>query len=495
MAEDRLHLLVSSLTSGEKRYLTQEFKLYHSRKAQNYQKLYEVYVNSIGKTKSELDLALKKEDFPAHLGVLRNQCFDWILSRLRAMHSNNRIDIRIRNLVYDAELLFGKGIFKAAGGKMRRALKLIHEHERYDLFASAFRVLVNLELISTENTPQTNLSAISKLEEQFKEAQDHVFKTGRLWSLAHQITVMQHLPSALEYLPAISQHPLLKVAPNELSTEAQIFWHHCQGTIYARKNDAEAAEYHFGEMVRLYQSHPDLIKENEVNYFITLHNYCQVALNEKLEQEVAKTLTALEKIIHPIPSEKAMERTTASRVLCYYGNLFAWYNVFELEEGMFDKIAEFEDRCGFLVPGVIRQLDPTLAQLYLTIALLLFREEDYKGALGWLARQSPKADILIDNRTKRHSKVLAILLHYHLNELSQMEHLIREFYKEHPESIQVEPFLGMATEVVEKISLALPLDRLKVKEEALQKFESTQKPGERSLEKPFFNFRRWLSKL
>ena len=495
MTEDRLHLLVSSLTSGEKRYLTQEFKLYHSRKAQNYQRLYQVYVNSIGKTKEELDFALGKEDFPAHLGVLRNQCFDWILSRLRAMHANNRIDIRIRNLIYDAELLFGKGIFKAAGGRMRRAMKLIYEHERYELFAGAFRVLVNLELVSTDTTPQTNLRAISKMEEQFKDAQDHVFKTGLLWSLAHQITVMQHLPFALENLPAISEHPLLKVLPDELSTEAQIFWHQCQGTIYARKDDAETAGYHFGAMVELYQGHPNLIQENEVNYFITLHNYCQVALNEKLEEEVAKTLTALEKIIHPIPSDISMERITASRVLCYYGNLFAWFNEFEIEEGLFEKIREFEDRCGFLVPGVIKQLDPTLAHVYLTIALLLFREEEYKSALDWLARQSPRADILIDNRTKRHSRILAVLLHYHLNELSQMEHLIREFYKEDLKAARLEPFLVMVLEVVEKISLALPLDRLKVKQEALQKFKSAQQSGAKSYEKPFFDFRRWLSRL
>jgi|GEM_PF-3697821 len=495
MAEDRLHLLISSLSSGEKRYLTQEFKLYHSRKAQNYQRLYQVYLSNIGKTKEDLDLALGAESFPAHLGVLRNQCFDWVLSRLRVMNSNSRIDSQIRNLVYDAELLFGKGIYKAAGGKMRRAMKLIDKHERYELFAGAFRMLVNLELISPENTPQDTLLTISKLQQQFQETQDHVFKTGLLWSLAHQITVMQHLPFALENLPAISQHPLLSTAPDELATEAQIFWHHCKGTIYARRDDSETAEYHFGIMVKLYQKQPDLIKENEVNYFITLHNYCQVALREKLEQEVGETLLALEKIIHPIPSEFAMKRISASKVLCYYGNLFAWYHEFEIKEGLYNKIKEFEKRCNFLAPGVIRQLDPTLAQLYLTIALLLFREEDYQNALGWLNRQSSKEDILIDNRTKLQSRVLAILLHYHLNELSQMEYLIRKFYKEYPETSQKEPFFNLVLEVVEKASLALPLERIKVREEAMQKFESAQGAGIKSFKKTFFDFGNWLMRL
>lgn len=490
MAKDKLFRLISSLNSGEKRYLSNEFKHFHSRKAENYQKIYKLYVRHLEEGAEGVGDALVKAGFPDHLSVLKSQCFNWILTRLRIMHSNNSIETRIRNLVHESEILFKKGMYKATRRRIRQAMTLIEEHEKYELHAGVFRMLVNLELTSSELPAHQSAEQIHSFQSQFQHAQSRVNSIGLLWSLSHQITLVQHLPGALVELEQLSEHPLLREEPKDISVEGRIFWHHCRGTISARRDEFVDAEKHFGKMVELYQAHPNFIEENEDNYFITLQNYCQVALQIKLEKAVEKTLKELEQIIVKIRPSSNPSRIVVSRILCYFGNLFAWYDEFGLREGLREQIKKFDAWCSLIKPGQFRQLDPSLVQIYLTIALLLFRERAYRDAFSWLEMLLDKKEAYIDNRTKMQSQLLAILFLYHQSELEAMERRTRSFRRSYPKVMDEEPFFHFVLVVLDEINKALPLDLPKVLAKARERYAKANAAG--IFGKAFFDFPKWL---
>lgn len=481
--------LISTLSPKEKRYLTNEFKCKHSRSAQVYSKIYRIHIKYLAEGPDRVEQELEQGAFPDHLSVLKAQCFNWILARLRNMYANHKVDFRARNLIQEAEILFEKGLLQHARKKIGIVLKIIDQYEKQELYPAVFKLLVNLEYMSYQNIPHKGIVRLQELQQRFEDVQQQVHSSGILWSISKQISLIQHHPGAIQALDQIANSSILNAPVPGASLEGQLFWHHCKGTLAARNYDFLDAEHHFKDMIGIYESNSDFKDHHLDNYIITLHNLCQVALQNKHEQLVSQTLSKIRTATDIEQPEIYRKHAKPAQILSYFGGVFALYEEFNVEDDLDKHTALFEAWLGFLQEGKNRQLDPTINQIYLSIGIVLFRRKRYREALGWVLRVSKGDRQFVDSRTKEQANILECALLYQLGEPYHLEKKIARLQKQTQTLADYSALSQMLIRTLATLVNTPPLEIEKQIKGAIGQIKSIE-IEERD---EYFDFEAWLS--
>ena len=102
--------LVKSLTKSEKRY----FKLFSSRHVLGEGNSYVRLFDALDKQKEYDEDRLKRKFQSSRLDLLKNHLHKNILQSLSDFHANSSANAQIQNLIFQAEILYKKGMTRIA---------------------------------------------------------------------------------------------------------------------------------------------------------------------------------------------------------------------------------------------------------------------------------------------------------------------------------------------------------------------------------------------
>lgn len=153
--------LVHSLSKSEKRYFQRWAGLHTIGEKNNYLKLFE----ALAKQKQFNEEEIRSTFRGRHLSLLKRHLYKSILRSIRAFHENSSISIQVQSMTSEAEILYKKGLIKAALKLVLHAKKTAARHE-LDL---ALAQLLELEIRILSSTHQLDQSQV-QIERAFKEA-------------------------------------------------------------------------------------------------------------------------------------------------------------------------------------------------------------------------------------------------------------------------------------------------------------------------------------
>ena len=127
---DTLFQLIKSLSQSEKRFFKLETSKY-SRKDQNdYLVLYELLDKQVEYDEVAIKKALKGSKILSRLPGVKNYLFNLILKALAQYHAERNSHQQISTLLQQIDILFSKGLYKAARKLLVKARKIADDFER-----------------------------------------------------------------------------------------------------------------------------------------------------------------------------------------------------------------------------------------------------------------------------------------------------------------------------------------------------------------------------
>src|ERR1051325_3085259 len=106
VASDDLHKLISSLSMQEKRHFKMFALATYTRNGQNnYIRLFDTIAGQPQYDEEKIKKQFKGETFIKHLPSEKNYLFSLIQKSLRQYHSQTNIDVTLKQLLIDAEVL------------------------------------------------------------------------------------------------------------------------------------------------------------------------------------------------------------------------------------------------------------------------------------------------------------------------------------------------------------------------------------------------------
>ena len=106
ISSDDLHRLISSLTMQEKRHFKMSALGSYTRNGQNnYIRLFDAIGNQEHYDEEKIKEQFKGETFIRHLPSEKNYLFSLVRKSLRRFHSQSNVDITLKELLIDAEIL------------------------------------------------------------------------------------------------------------------------------------------------------------------------------------------------------------------------------------------------------------------------------------------------------------------------------------------------------------------------------------------------------
>ena len=191
--------LVKSLTKSEKRY----FKLFSSWHVLGDGNSYVKLFDALTRQKTYDEGTLKRSLQVPRLDLLKNHLYKSILQSLSDFHSNSSVNAQIQNLIFQSEILYKRGLKKAADKILHKAEYLALEHEKHEylLIASSIKANNALEFVDMEEMNNFVESGIKKEKKSYE-----VFKnTSDYRNLAIKIGVLDQSPEVVSTNATLKQ--------------------------------------------------------------------------------------------------------------------------------------------------------------------------------------------------------------------------------------------------------------------------------------------------
>lgn len=132
IASDDLHSFISSLTMQEKRHFKMFAQAAYTRKGQNnYIRLFDAVGNQEQYDEEKIKKKFSGETFIRHLPSEKHYLFSLIQRSLRQYHSQSNIDVTLKELLIDAEILHDKSLYPQCRKVLAKAKKLAYKYERF----------------------------------------------------------------------------------------------------------------------------------------------------------------------------------------------------------------------------------------------------------------------------------------------------------------------------------------------------------------------------
>ena len=422
--KDDLFILIKSLTKSEKGYI-KKFALRHRNKSgNNYIMLLDEIEKQTKKNKyDELFLKQKFTDkhFVKNFPVAKAYVYETILRSLNSYYTNSNKDNELKEKVRSIEILYRKALYPQCLKLLKRTKA---EARRYDNFTQ------QLELIKWERNlihegaypgePYENLERTYKEE---KEILLKIQNIGDYRMMSYRILNTGRKPQGSVSIKEFLNNPLLQNEEEALSFPAKINFHHIRAAIFDAAEDTLNAYRERRKTVEIMEQYPEKIKENRINYLISLYNLTSMCYKLKYYDELSACLGK----IRSIPEKVSKGISENIRMLMFVGpstlSLKMYIDKGEFEKGTWEaeeiqkKLAEYDNK-----------LNPSdkLACIYY-LAYVYFGAGKYKEALFWLNK------ILNEKSEYREitnsAAILNMIVHYELKNFELLEYLIKSTYR------------------------------------------------------------------
>jgi len=424
---DPLFILIKSMSKSEKRY----FKLFATRQLSNRNAKFLRLFDHIESQKEydELKILRKDREIKAvQLPNLKAYLYKYILVSLRNNNPNDDLDIKIREKLDFAKILYNRCLFESCNKTLMKVKELV---EKYD------KNIFSMEITDLEKKLVTKIFSINLnnrtdklIEESNKNSKIHqnISKFSNLWLRFYTyyldcgfIRNTEDYEKAIKFLKL--NMPVIK--EDELSIDEKMYLFNSLIAYYFFIQDFHKAYSYSKKCLNLFTKNPEKAIPRLDFYVKSINNLltAQSKLNKLTEfAETTKLLDQISKLSGPT-------NTLNIRMLVFKYSSIHKINRYFMTGSFSDGVK--------IIPEISKSLDNFERLIddhyklifYYKFACMYFGNEDYHEANFWLNRiiNSGKIDFRSDIQV--FTRILSLICHYELENTEQMEYFMRSTYR------------------------------------------------------------------
>lgn len=174
--------LIQSLSKAEKKEVSQAFRIQKGERTHTHC-LYEFLIHRKNPNKHEF-LANHKEVDPKQMSNIQASLYFFVLEQLRKLSTKKEIELRIREKIDFATILFGRGLFDQSKAMMKKVSRLAEKYHMEELQNEA---LYREQIIELHQSGDNTLQEATKLREQTEKASESLRNINAFAGLALQL--------------------------------------------------------------------------------------------------------------------------------------------------------------------------------------------------------------------------------------------------------------------------------------------------------------------
>jgi hypothetical protein len=421
-SSDELFQLIRGLSMQEKRHFKIFAKGSYTRNGDNnYLRLFEAIERQKVYNEKKIRAKFKGETFIKHLPSEKHYLFSLILRSLRNYHSETNTDVRIKELLIDAEVLQQKSLPELSRKALRKAKKLAYRYERLAFIPEIVRLESRLfDLAKLDEVYAEEQSALQKIStiNQYRTLSN---KVARLVATAHHL----RKSSELRTLEQVMKHPLMKNEKFADTFTARIYYFYIKGVYFELKGDIENGYRFRKRFVELMEGEPQLLEIQARNYLSALNN---LAISEMELEKFDEALITVEKI-RELPQRTKAGRSEDVRISSFIFSAILEMNIYirtrQYQKGVF--IAKHTEEGLKRYEGKIHPQFGIVLQN--SIKYIYFGAGELKKALLWSNKVITNNDPGIRDDIKAMARIFNLILHFELGNTDLMEFIIPSTYR------------------------------------------------------------------
>ncbi len=459
--------LIHTLTKSEKRYFRLFSSLQEGKK--NYDRLFDFLEKMDVYNEEKILEHFQGEPFTKQLHSVKNYLYNLIMKSLRNYHSERSVDIRLANLMTDADLLNRRGLYDLRDGTLRRARKLAEKYERNYYLLEILKRMVSY---AVERRTKKMKEELELLCENILNISIALLKESELYILNYRFAVFfrQQKSKKLkleQLLLNYENNNILKYDVEKLSFDGKIFYYNVAKYVCRFSNNHQGTFANSRELINIWKDNPHQIIERPMLYKLYLGNLMNDANRIRRYDDFQEHLEE----IRCLPSRDFSEEAETFQNYAFMELLY-FLNT--------EKIYEGEERLPHLVEGLEKYQAKINKARWISfcynISILYLLLRNFDAALVWGNR-------ILQDATNEHRRdlhrsmlLLQLIYHYELHNFNLLESLLTSVPKRlkrkgklnHFERIILDTFLMVLQSSTKKEASQFLID-LKIDLQALKK--------------------------
>lgn len=416
---DKLHRLIRSLSSAEKRY----FRIFIRGKTERESKYLRLF-EAMAATSTFDEEKLKKKVYENHLpeskkySELKAYLYDLVLKSLQTFDEQRSVESRLNQFLQGVEVLYRRGHYDDCLELLQKATRLARHYEGFTHLLEIIRWKKQLAYT------RMDVDFLHKHLEQLLYEEEHTLEQLRNASTYRKVffqvyALLKREPqhrgeNRLDQLQSLVNQEFFSSPDLAISHKARVMYYRTLNVYYYAVLDYGAFYQTGQKLISLLESQPHFLQENLSEYIAGLSN---LILSCGLLRKYDEVRSSLQKLrnLRPVTEDdrRKIHRQYFSNifVLCIYTGDFA-EGYAEMERCQHEA-ADFDPH------------DYETASFYFQYSVICFGNNDYNGALGhlnhWL--NQPRSAVREDLQSL--ARILQLILHYEMNNIVLLESLLR----------------------------------------------------------------------
>ncbi len=479
--KDKLFSLIKSLSKSEKRH----FKLFISRQesGSNYLRLFNSIEGQEYYSEQLIKAKFDGEKFIKQLHVTKNYLYKLILKSLRNYHSNLSKDTELKNLLFNAEILFAKEKFDLCAEELKKAEKTALKFEKLSTLLQILSLKKKLVLsMGSASETAGKLNEVIAREEKIlslkKNQIDHWKAVSKLNSVFRD---------ELNWDDVLDEESIRGISSSD-TLLAQTLKHHILYTNRVTTGKSDEAIGLIDKLIEYLEGYPERIEDDPSSYITALNNKVGLLISLKKLEEVPEILEK----IKSVPSRYKLKAKSNVSVKLHLRT----YNI-ELEmlrdSRQFDKglelieeVKEYIDKVP-AVPPVYRLL------FHYQFAYVNFMKKRYAKALKWTNEIVNTSYDTIREDIQSYTRFLNLMIHYELKNNIVLKYSVESCRRFLKKKRRLHDFEKVLLNFFSRASTSLPEKHaglfLKLKEDLFKNTESSLKAS--ALD--YLDFESWVN--
>lgn len=347
-----------------------------------------------------------------HYSKLKNYLHRSILLSLYSYHTESSPAARIRKMISDIELLYGKALYHQCKKVLKRAIRLSQQYELFnyqtELIAWEIRILqahTELEKLSRESSRFMNESRAAFASDQ--NLIEYLILYSRAFSLIRKYGPAKDPASERPYLQ-ILKHPVMTSEKKALSAHATMNHLHIHSVCAYALHRPEQEQQFTRRLVEHMEQHPFLQEAERERYLISLNNYIHSSIRQGRSQQALSTIEKLRAFGHSIrkfSDTQNLQHRAFARSFIYELHLYQLLG--EPEKGL----KAFRQNEILLKKWKHRMNPANRAELYYRIACIWHLAGDPKQALAWINRILNDKELKPFQQLNIYTQILNLVVH------------------------------------------------------------------------------------
>ena len=259
--------LIQSLSPNEKRYFKRFATQHVIGKQNNYLRLFEAIAKQKRYDEDALRKRFKGERFIEHLPSEKNYLFQMVLKAMRRYQADKSVDIKLRDMLLDAELLDSRGLYKACKKILKKVGDLAQQYERWPVLIEVlFREKDMLVKSGHKQLSDKMDEAIKRTAQALYAYTQQLENHDLFYRLLVQTRIHYHQrdPAQHTKLEALATQAHGPDAP-DTPFFVQLKHHQIQALLHQLRGESDELLQHFQAADNLWNSRPDLLKAHHLH--------------------------------------------------------------------------------------------------------------------------------------------------------------------------------------------------------------------------------------